>query len=174
MEITIKDSLKLIEESKEYEKFKQEHPNAEICAGFFIIDFFGNDNKRSIDYKCDSDIFTCSLRDDDSIKVEQDKLIELKDVKLPELKTVNPDIKIDLDEVSSIARIKTLDEGISAKFSKIIAVLQRYDHQGKDMQVWNLTCMLEGLIIIHMLIDAQTGDIIKFERKSFMDMVKKK
>jgi hypothetical protein len=34
--------------------------------------------------------------------------------------------------------------------------------------------MLDGLIILHIIIDAETGNVDKFERKSMMDMVKRK
>jgi hypothetical protein len=49
-------------------------------------------------------------------------------------------------------------------------VLQK--HEGK--QIWNITGMLDGLIILHILINADTGEIDKFERKSMMDLIKKK
>jgi len=34
--------------------------------------------------------------------------------------------------------------------------------------------MLEGLIILHIMIDSETGEVIKFERKSMMDLIRKK
>ena len=34
--------------------------------------------------------------------------------------------------------------------------------------------MLEHLIILNILVDANTGEIIKFERKSMMDLIKKR
>jgi len=166
----MKETLEILESSEEFNKFKKDHPKREMCAGFFIIDFFGNDNKRSIDFKCEDKIFTCSLRDDDSVKIQEDKLVEAKDIKFPELQEINPEIKIDAEEAIGITKTRTLDEGISAKYNKAIAVLQKHENK----QVWNLTCMLDGLIILHSLIDAETGEIIKFERKSVMDLIKKK
>jgi hypothetical protein len=166
----IKETLKILESSEEYQKFLKESPEAEMVAGFFIIDFFGNDNKRSIDYKVGDIVVTCSLRDDDSVKIEKDKLVEVEDSKFPELQKIDPNIEVDADDAVGIAKTKTLDEGISAKYNKAIAVLQK--HEGK--QVWNLTCMLDGLIILHVLIDAKTGNVDKFERKSMMDLIKKK
>ena len=100
----------------------------------------------------------------------EDKLVQEREIKFPKLEKINPVVNVDLDELKSISGIKALDEGISARFSKIIAVLQK--HEGK--QIWNLTCMLEGLIILHVLIDSENGEIIKFERKSMMDLIRKK
>jgi hypothetical protein len=166
----IKETLEILEASEEFTKFKEEHPEREMCAGFFIIDFFGNDNKRSIDFKCEDKVFTCSLRDDDSVKIQEDKLVEVKGTTFPELQTISPKVRVDAEEAIGIAKTRTLDEGIAAKYNKAIAVLQK--HEGN--QVWNITGMLDGLIILHILINADTGEIIKFERKSMMDLIKKK
>jgi hypothetical protein len=168
--MTFKDTFETIKSSEVFNTFINENPNAELCAGFFIIDFFGNDNKKSLDYKVGERIFSFSIDDFEKIKMKEDKLVEETGVKFPKLEKIEPNINIDLDEIKSIAGIKALDEGISSKFSKIIAVLQK--HEGK--YIWNLTCMLEGLIILHVLIDAMNGDIIKFERKSMMDLIKRK
>ncbi|MBS3079298.1 PepSY domain-containing protein [Candidatus Pacearchaeota archaeon] len=166
----IKETLEILELSEEFINFKEKNPDAEMCAGFFIIDFFGNDNKRSIDFKVGDKIFTCSLRDDDSIKIQEDKLVEVEGTKFPELQTINPNIKVDAEDAIGIAKTRTLDEGIAAKYNKAISVLQK--HEGK--QVWNITAMLDGLIILHILVNADSGEIIKFERKSMMDLIKKK
>ncbi len=168
--MTFKETLEKIKASETFKGFIKENPDAELCSGFFIIDFFGNDNKKSLDYKVSEKIFSFSVDDFGKVKMIEDKLIEERGVKFPKLEKIEPSVNVDLDELKSISGIKALDEGISAKFSKIIAVLQK--HEGK--QIWNLTCMLEGLIILHVLIDANSGDIIKFERKSMMDLIRKK
>ena len=49
--MNFKDTLERVENSEEYKKFKEDYPDAEICVGFFILDFLSNDNKNSIDYK---------------------------------------------------------------------------------------------------------------------------
>jgi len=166
----IKETLEILESSEEFNKFKSNNPNAKMCAGFFIIDFFGNDNKRSIDFKCEDKVFSCSLRDDDSVKIQEDELVEVVGTKFPELQTINPNVKVDAEDAIGIAKTRTLDEGIAAKYNKAIAVLQK--HEGNH--VWNITGMLDGLIILHILVNADTGEIIKFERKSMMDLIKKK
>src|SRR3989344_1117279 len=124
--------------------------------------------KQTYETITSSEIFKFSMNELGKIKMNEDELIKTKE--FPTLEPVNPDFKIDLDEAESTAKIKALDNGISAKFSKIISALQKYE--GK--QVWNLTCMLEGLIILHIIIDANTGEVIKFERKSMMDLIRKR
>ena len=168
-----KETLKKVESSKEYDSFILNHPNAEICAGFFILDFLSNDNKSSIDYKEGEKIFTFNINED-KIEINEDKLISAPNFQ--KLEKINTEIKIDIEEIRKISQEKAIEKGIGAKFNKIIAILQNHinpENQEKSL-VWNLTCMLEQLIIIHIIIDAKSGNIIKFERKSFMDLIKQK
>ncbi len=166
--MTFRQTYETITSSEVFQNFKKEFPDAEFCAGFFITDLFGNDNKKSIDFKFGERIFTFSINELGNIKMIEDELV--KNIQFPALEPVSPDIKIDLDEIEGIEKITALDKGLSSKFSKIISVLQKYENR----QVWNLTCMLEGLIILHIIVDADTGEVIKFERKSMMDLIKRK
>jgi len=161
-----KDLLERVEGSEEFKKFEGENPNAELCAGFFILDFLSNDNKDTLDYKIDKKVFTFSTRDEE-IVVNEDKLID--DPGRPGLVEIDKEINVEVDELKGIVGTRALEEGISAKLNKIIAVLQKYN----DKQIWNLTCMLDGLIILNVHVDALSGDVLKFERKSMMDLIKK-
>jgi len=167
--MSFKQLLQKIESSTVFQNFKREYPSSELVAGFFILDFMSNDNKQTLDYKVSEEkIVTFSLKNEEII-MQEDKLIE--DSGRPKLtKIINRDIKVEVDELKSLAGIKALDNGISAKIHKIIAVLQMHSGQ----VIWNLTCMLEGLIILNILVDALSGGVIKFERKSMMDLVKKR
>lgn len=161
-----------ITESKIFKNFIAENPKAELVAGFFILDFLSNDSKKALDYKIGNKIITFSLNLQDEIILTEDKLIEQPGI--PELTKISPSMRVDLDEIPSLAEKQAEENNIKAKFQKIIAVLQIYKHEDKDMQIWNLTCMLDGLIILNILIDSDTGQIIKFERKSLTDFVKKR
>jgi hypothetical protein len=165
-----KETYDKINESKAFQQFKQDHPDAKIVAGFFILDFQSNDTKSTLDYMDGEKVFTFQLFDDGGVAIKEDKLIESKSSDQPKLTPIEPNIKVELDELKSIIGTRKLDEGINATINKIIAVLQ--NHEGK--LTWNLTCMLDQLIIIHALIDAKTGEIVKFERKNMMDFIKKK
>jgi len=164
--MNFKDALEKVENSEEYKTFKSSHPEAKICAGFFIQDFLSNDSK-------DNDkIFTFNIINEE-IKMYEDELMDLPNT--PKLQPLlSPEIKTEVNELKEIAQDKAHEEGIGAKFNKIIAVLQTHEEEGKKSQIWNLTCMLDQLIILHMLIDCNSGEILKFQRKSFMDMVKTK
>ncbi len=161
-------TLETITSSAVFKKFIEENPKAELVAGFFILDLLNNINQKSLDYKINSKIFTFSLDKNNEVIMKQDKLI--KDSNFPELQKISPNIKIDLDEIPSIAEKQALEHNIQSKFQKIIAVLQI--HQGK--QVWNLTCMLDGFVILNIIINSDTEQIIKFNRKSMADFIKKR
>lgn len=160
--------LQKIESCSQFKDFKEEYPEAELCAGFFVIDFLGNDNKNSLDYKIGEKVFTFDINDHDEIFKKEDKLLDIPDK--PKLSKIKPETKIEVDELKGLVGIQSLENGISAKMHKLIAVLQ--NHEGK--LIWNLTCMLEGLIILHILIDSESGETTKFERRSMMDLVKKR
>ncbi len=162
------ETYEIITNSNIFKKFQQENPKAELVAGFFILDFLSNDTKKSLDYKIGNKIFTFLLNLKNEITLTEDKLIEKPG--LPELTKISPNIKLDLDEIPSLAEKSATENNITAKFQKIIAVLQNHENQ----QIWNLTCMLDGLIILNILINSDTGKIIKFERKSMTDFIKKK
>ncbi len=166
-----------ITNSMVFKKFKQENPSIKLCAGFFILDFLSNDTKRSLDYLDENSkkIFTFELNDKDEINFKRDKLIQSEisnKLKLTPLQQKTseekPQISVELEELEAIINKEKLDRKISAKVHKIIAVLQNYEKK----LTWNLTCMLDQLIIFHVLIDAEDKKIIKFERKNLMDFIK--
>ncbi|MDP3027685.1 MAG: hypothetical protein Q8N63_08320 [Nanoarchaeota archaeon] len=160
------NTRKTITESPVFKNFIKENPDAELVAGFFIIDLLENSNQRSLDYKIGGKIFTFSLNESDEITMTEDELIQSD----KPLEKISPDIKIDLDEVSSIAEKEAIKNNIKNKFQKIIAILQLHERKN----IWNLTCMLDNLIILNILIDSETGDIIKFDRKSMADFIVKR
>jgi len=112
------------------------------------------------------------LKNDGFVKMTEDKLLDNPNA--PKLLKLIPEIKTEVEDLKGLSGIETLNKGISAKFNKIIAVLQNQEKEGKTIQFWNLTCMLDGLIILNISIDSNTSEIIKFERKSMMDMIRKK
>ena len=170
--MNFKETLDKIEASQEYKTFKTNHPDAQLCAGFFIKDFLSNDSKDSIDYKEKDKIFTFNVLQDE-IKMYEDELMDLPNT--PKLQPLlKNETKIEVDDLKSIALDRAHEEGIGAKFNKIIAVLQTHEEDNIKRQIWNLTCMLDQLIILHILIDCNSGEIIKFQRKSFKDMIKTK
>lgn len=171
--ITFQETYEIIMNSSVFKDFIKKNPNAELIAGFFILDFLSNDNKESIDYKLpdgkSDKIYTFELTKTNAVIMKQDRLICTETPTQPKLIQIKPEVKIDLDKITGIAEKKAEENKITAKFHKIIAVLQNNENK----LIWNLTCMLDQLIILHILVSSETGEVIKFERKSMMDFIKK-
>ena len=173
--MSFKETLEKIEGSKIYKDFMAQNPKAELCAGFFILDFIGNDNKFSLDYKLGDKIFTFNLNFD-NITIQEDKLMDIPPKENNQFPQIFEKINlpnIELKELKTYAELKAIDNKIKSKFQKIIAILQTYrgpENKNKKLQVWNLTCILDGLIILHIIINSKTGKVIKFEKKSLVDM----
>jgi hypothetical protein len=160
-------TLKKIEKSGLFKDFIKKNPKIELVAGFFILDLETGIDQNSLDYKLGDVIFTFSIDESNSVTLKEDKLID--DPRFPSLKKIKKKIKVDLDKVPSLVEDTALKNNIGQKLQKIIAVLQI--HEGK--QVWNLTCMLDGFAILNILIDANNGKVVKFDKKSIADFIHK-
>ena len=177
MSKSFKETLEKIESSDVFKNFKKNNPNAELCAGFFIIDFLGNDNKYSLDYKLEEKIFTFNLDlEKNEILVQEDKLVELPQTsRYQKLEKINlSEVSIELKELKPIAETKIIDNNLKSRLQKIIAILQNYESPEKnEIPVWNLTCILDSLIIINIIINSKTGNVLKFEKRALSDMFRK-
>ena len=49
--MSFKETYEKITKSEVFKTFIDENLEAELCAGFFILDFMSNDSKKSLDYK---------------------------------------------------------------------------------------------------------------------------
>ncbi len=164
MNLSFDSTLKKIESSQAFQNFKKQHPDAYLCAGFFVLDYEGS-NQQQLDYSLkDGKIFTFILNKE--ITFKEAETIEGKQQKLQKL---SKDVKVDLDDAEKILQDKIEQEKIENKISKIIAVLQVHENK----QIWNLNCMLSSMEILRVHINTENGDILKFERKNMFDFIKK-
>jgi len=162
---TFSSTLEEIEGSEAFKKFKEKNKDAKLCAGFFVIDYQQGQGQKQLDYCLDNkDIHTFIV--DKEIQMKKAETIEGMKQDLPEL---NKEMQVDIDDVEKILQDKIGQEKITKKLLKVIAVLQVHENK----QIWNLNCMLEGMDILRIHIDTQTGDIIRFEKRNMMEFVKK-
>lgn len=162
--ISFKQTLEKLESSQEFQKFKQEHEDAKLCAGFFVIDFENQQNQQQLDYcLTNEDIFTFNLNNE--IILEKAKTFP----GAKKLQPIEREIKTDLEQVESLINQRLQQEKINKKIQKIIAILQLHENK----LIWNITCMLEGMEIIMIHIGSQSGEFLKFEKKSLFDIIKK-
>lgn len=153
--------------SKEFDVFRDEHPQAKLCAGFFIKDFVTGIDEKTLDYLEGDNVYTVSLNHENEVSIKDDTLLKIDG--LPKLSEITPIIKTELDVIPTIVETALIKNNIKSKVDKIISVLQNHE----DKQVWNLTVMLDGFLIINIIIDDLSGEVIKFDRKNMRDFIKK-
>jgi len=172
---TFASALEKIENSKAFKNFKKENPEAELCAGFFVLDFEseqGKNNQQQLDYCLpDSRIFTFILNTETSeITMKEAEKIQGQEKK--KLEKLNPKkIKTDLPDIEAILTAKMSQDKIDKKLNKIIAILHKSSELNKE--IWNLNCMLAGFEILQAWIDTENGSILKFEKRSMFDFIKR-
>ncbi len=153
--------LKRVEDSKEFKKFRSQHKKSKLCAGFFVLDYESGKNMHQVDYALpNGKIATFILDDGIQVKISEQALKK----ELPEIKK---NLQLDIDALKGIVEDEMKNRVVTEKIKKIIAVLHVLDNQ----PVWNLQCILEGLIMLNVHLDDK-GKILKFEKHSLMEMIK--
>ncbi|MBI5148903.1 hypothetical protein HZA33_04460 [Candidatus Pacearchaeota archaeon] len=159
--------LEELQKSHEFKKFEKENKKAELVAGFFVFDFESKTVNQQVDFATNDKLFTFHLNFDgkESVKVKEEDKVEkdLPEIKLPK------ELKIDLHNLKDVVENEIELKQINQKINKIIAVLQIHD----DVLKWNLTCMLSGLKMLRLHVDAQNGNFLFSQVSSILDFVKK-
>lgn len=101
---------------------------------------------------------------DSGVKMQ---LLDLINEKVPEKLDIN--VKTDLDALYGILEDEMKNRNITENIKKIVAVLQNIE--GK--RLWNLTCVLSGMEILRSHVDDETRSVLKMEKFSMMDLIKK-
>lgn len=163
--INFKQTLEMLENSDEFKEFKKEHKDAFLTAGFFIIDNESGIETKQLDYAIGTgetkELITFYV----DTKIHQKKEETIRKEQFHKLE--NP--KIELNDAVEIMKKETKE--LAKNFSKIIAILQMTDKDGKLTEIWNLTC-LSGFSMFRLHVDAMTGKIFKEENNNIMDMMK--
>ncbi|MEX0920313.1 MAG: hypothetical protein WDZ69_01890 [Candidatus Pacearchaeota archaeon] len=172
--------LEKLHNSDEFKKFIKENPEAFMCSGFFTIDLEKKDNQRHIDFYIPKKKEVVSFKLDavDShdknakgvqkvptqgnfgTNIQQDFL---------EPKEIDSEIDFDFDEVQKLIEEEIKKQTIKNKLQKIMISLQKVD--GKDLLVCTVFVSMFGLLSVH--IDPKDKKIIKFEKKNFLDFIRK-
>lgn len=156
--------LDRVQDSREFKKFAREHKNAYLCAGFFVFDFQEGKDIHQVDYFLPEKKQIAAFLLDKGMSY---KIADAMNTTKPE--KISGDIKMDLDKLKGIVEDEMKNHTITEGIMKMIAILQSID--GK--KVWNLNCILSGMALLKVHVDDTTGDILKFEKASFLDFVRK-
>jgi len=161
----IKPYIEKLEESEEYKNFKIKYPDSFLVAGFFVLDLESGANVHQIDFYVPTEKKIAAFTLDGEITV---KLLEMLDSKkVPE--KLNMETNVDLDALQGILMDEMKNRGMSENIRKIIAVIQNID--GK--RIWNLNCVLTGMEILKSHVEDESQTVLKIEKASIMDIMKK-
>ncbi|MDO8564341.1 MAG: hypothetical protein Q7R87_05010 [Nanoarchaeota archaeon] len=156
--------VKKLNSSTEYKDFIGKNPSSYIVAGFFIMDYEDNNSLHQIDYYLPKQKKVAAFTLEPKITMQ---MMELMNEKAPEKLDLNT--KVDLDTLQGIIEDEMKNRGISENIRKIIAILQSI--KGKKM--WNISCVLSGMSIIKAHVDDESKTVLKMDKSSIMDYVKK-
>ncbi|MBS3083178.1 hypothetical protein J4423_00065 [Candidatus Pacearchaeota archaeon] len=161
----IQPYVQKLEASEIYKKFRKDNSESFLVAGFFILDYESGVNMHQIDYYVPSKKQVAAFNLDGEVEV---RLLDMMSKeKVPEkldLKT-----KVDLDAIKGILEDEMKNRNITESIKKCVAVIQVVD--GKKL--WVLNCVLSGMEILKAHVDDNSRTVLKMERNSMLDYIKK-
>ena len=150
--------------SSQYHEFIKQHNDAFMVAGFFILDFESGQNVHQIDYYVPSKKKIAAFTLDKHVTMQ---LLDLLNKKAPEKLDIKTNV--DLEAIHGIIEDEMKNRNITEEIKKIIAVLQNVD--GK--KIWSINCILSGMGLLSAHLEDDSKTILKMEKKSLFDYMKK-
>jgi hypothetical protein len=160
----IKPYIDKLNASKTYRDFQKKYSDAFMIAGFFIIDMENKQNMHQIDYYVPSEKKIAAFTLDGGVTMQ---ILEAVNHGVPE--KLDMGTKIDLDALPGILEDEMKNRSMTEEIKKIIAIVQTID--GK--KVWNLNCVLSGMEILKAHIEDESQTVLKMEKISLADIMKK-
>ncbi len=161
----IQPFIEKINNSGEYKGFKKKYSDSFLAAGFFVLDLESGNNINQMDYYIPSQKkFAAFTLGKEGVKMQ---LIEALIDKAPEKLDLKS--KINLESLPGILEDEMKNRNITDNIRKIIAVLQNVN--GK--KIWNIHSVLSGMDILKAHIEDSSETILKMEKTSFVDIMKK-
>lgn len=150
--------------SPEFNAFQKEHTTSYLVAGFFVLDYENNKHVHQLDYYIPKEHKVAAFTLDNGIHMQ---LLPLMKADVPE--QLEHRTHLDLFALKGIAEEEMKNRMISESIKKNILILQTI----KGKKVWTLNSVLSGMGILKATIDDETGTVLKMEKTSIMDYVKK-
>lgn len=150
--------------SAQFKEFSKKYDNAFMIAGFFILDFESGQNMHQIDFYVPSNKKIAAFTLDKGVTMQ---MLKAMSQKVPE--KLDMKAKTDLDALHGILQDEMKNRGMTEEIKKIIAILQNIG--GK--KVWNLNCVLSGMEILRAHVEDESRTVLKMEKASILDFIKK-
>jgi len=160
----IQPYIEKLEQSPEYTKFNTQYPDSFVVAGFFVLDFETNKNIHQIDFFIPSKKKVAAFSLDDNVTL---KILDAMNEKVPE--KMEPSTNIDLDTLKGILEDEMKNRSMSEEIKKMIAVV----HTDDGKKIWNVNCILSGMEILKAHVEDESKTVLKIEKVSMLDIIKK-
>jgi len=160
----IQPLIEKLEGTEVYKKFKEDYKDSFLVAGFFVLDYETNKNVNQIDYFIPSEKKVAAFTMKEEIGMQ---ILETINDKIPE--TLPVQTNVDLDAIKGILEDGMKNRNITEDLKKVIAVIQTLE--GK--KIWILNCIMSGMEILKAHIDDESKTILKMEKASVLDYIKK-
>lgn len=160
----IQPYIKKLNASPQYKKFKEEYKDAFLVAGFFVLDLEMGQNIHQIDFYIPSKKKFAAFTLDKEITLQ---ILDANGEKIPE--EMDMKTHIDLDAIHGILEDEMKNRNITEEIRKIVAVVQNV----KGKKIWNINSILSGMDILKAHIEDSSETVLKMEKTSFVDIMKK-
>jgi len=160
----IQPYVQKLNNSQEYKEFKDKYSDAFLVAGFFVLDFEQGQNIHQIDFYIPSKKKFAAFTLDEGVNMQ---ILDAAMDKVPE--KLDMKTNIDLDALHGILEDEMKNRNMTEEIKKIIAVIQNI----KGKKVWNVNCVLSGMEILKAHVEDESETVLKMEKTSFMEIMKK-
>ncbi|MGV8142134.1 MAG: hypothetical protein ACP5NS_00690 [Candidatus Pacearchaeota archaeon] len=161
----IQPYVQKLESSQKYKQFRKDYNDSFLVAGFFVLDYESGNNVHQIDYYVPSKKKVAAFNLDGEVEVRLLDMMQKE--KVPEKLDIRT--KIDLDAIKGILEDEMKNRNITESVKKCVAVIQTLN--GKKL--WVLNCVLSGMEILKAHIDDDSRTVLKMEKASMLDYIKK-
>jgi len=161
--MSFQNSLKILQGSQEFKQFKAKHRNSFLFSAFFMLNSKLEVETQQLDYSVNKDKVGTFLVSDDGIEQKTDK-IDSKS----ELSALDENIKIDIEKLKKIIEGDIKKKSLTEfHISKIFVVLQKIN----NVQLWNVTCLMDCLKILRLHVDCFSGKILENKEENLGDFM---
>ena len=157
--------LEKLVSSEEFRKFKDENPDAYAFGGFFSFDIEndGKNNQYSLDY------FVPKFNKAVSFKLEKGvEMLPITTQNGQKFSEIGANYSFDFNEFKELIEKEMVKKDMKDKIQKILYSLQSLDKEDYLLA----TVFLSGFGILQANIKIHNKEIVKFEKKGFMDFLK--
>ncbi len=160
----IQPYVQKLNSSNEFKQFIGKNKDAYLIAGFFVLDFESGSNIHQIDYYVPSQKKVAAFTLDQNVDMKMLDMLTEETPKKLDIKT-----SIDLDALKGIIEDEMKNRNMTEQILKIIAVIQSI----KGDKIWSVNCVLSGMEILKAHIEDKSKSVLKMEKSSVMDYLKK-